>query len=583
MSAYRGWRILAQRLANLGFDVLRFDYHGTGNSAGEPDEPDRVDAWLASIGQTVAAARAVAATDAVALVGFRLGATLALQAAARFHSVDRLVLWSPFHSGKAYLRELRAFARLSVRDNVPDASKGGDIEAAGFVLTEAAAAALADVDLLSMTKAPAGEVLLVDRDDRPVDARLAERLRALGSRVTSVQPAGTAEALAEPGAAKVPEHIFDDITGWLGQWRPAKSERAAAFDESLFAPAAESGTGYGERVVQFGDGERLFGVITEPCVETNPDTAIVFLNTGCEYNVGPHRLYVPLARHWALRGYLTLRFDLGGIGDSQPPPGQPENLPYPDHALDDVRAAVALVRGRPGIRRVILAGLCSGAWHAFRAACEGVLVEAIFLVNTPLFLGDGAADSRELSEVHELQRYGRSFRDPAKWAKALRGRAGYWTLIRLTVAMLFRKSTRFVRTALGADEPQYYAATMAVILRDLGVPTRVAQGFLPGAREAGGIERVLNSNAHAWVEVYFPGYGWVQFDPTGAALSRQVGPLPSGPPAGSTAPGPSTSAATRTGRFSHALSSPPTSFCRSNRSRRPSFLTTMYGISSIRS
>ena len=91
---------------------------------------------------------------------------------------------------------------------------------------------------------------------------------------------------------------------------------------------------------------------------------------------------------------------------------------------------------------------------------------------------------------------------------------------------------------------QYYAATMAVILRDMGVPTRIAQGFLPGAREAGGIERVLNSNAHAWVEVYFPGYGWVQFDPTGSALSRQVGPLPSGPPAGSAAPRPSTSAAT---------------------------------------
>ena len=43
------------------------------------------------------------------------------------------------------------------------------------------------------------------------------------------------------------------------------------------------------------------------------------------------------------------------------------------------------------------------------------------------------------------------------------------------------------------------------------------------------------------------------------------------------------SAATRTGRFSHALSRPATSFCRSNRSRRPSFLTTMYGISSMRS
>jgi len=90
---------------------------------------------------------------------------------------------------------------------------------------------------------------------------------------------------------------------------------------------------------------------------------------------------------------------------------------------------------------------------------------------------------------------------------------------------------------------QYYAATMAVILRDLGVPTRLAEGFLPGTREAG-IERILNSNAHAWVEVYFPGYGWVLFDPTGGALPGQVGPLPSGPPTGSAPPPrPSASAA----------------------------------------
>jgi transglutaminase-like putative cysteine protease len=84
---------------------------------------------------------------------------------------------------------------------------------------------------------------------------------------------------------------------------------------------------------------------------------------------------------------------------------------------------------------------------------------------------------------------------------------------------------------------------MAVILRDMGVPTRLVQGFLPGAREAGGIERVPMSSAHAWVEVYFPGFGWVQFDPTGAAPSTQVGPLPSGPPTGSTAPRPTASIA----------------------------------------
>lgn len=89
---------------------------------------------------------------------------------------------------------------------------------------------------------------------------------------------------------------------------------------------------------------------------------------------------------------------------------------------------------------------------------------------------------------------------------------------------------------------QYYAATMAVILRDLGVPTRIAVGFLPGAFvPQTGIEEILNSNAHAWVEVYFPGYGWVTFDPTGGGIAT-IAPLPSGRPVTSGSPGPSGSA-----------------------------------------
>ena len=74
---------------------------------------------------------------------------------------------------------------------------------------------------------------------------------------------------------------------------------------------------------------------------------------------------------------------------------------------------------------------------------------------------------------------------------------------------------------------QYYAATMAVLLRDLGVPTRIADGFLPGAVDPNtGIETIQLTSAHTWVEVYFPGHGWVMFDPTGGNLS-QVEPLPS--------------------------------------------------------
>jgi transglutaminase-like putative cysteine protease len=60
---------------------------------------------------------------------------------------------------------------------------------------------------------------------------------------------------------------------------------------------------------------------------------------------------------------------------------------------------------------------------------------------------------------------------------------------------------------------QHYAGAMAVMLRLLGVPARVAVGFTSG-RRVGGVWHVTDHDAHAWVEVWFPGVGWVAFDPT---------------------------------------------------------------------
>ncbi|MHB8399078.1 MAG: transglutaminase TgpA family protein [Candidatus Limnocylindrales bacterium] len=76
---------------------------------------------------------------------------------------------------------------------------------------------------------------------------------------------------------------------------------------------------------------------------------------------------------------------------------------------------------------------------------------------------------------------------------------------------------------------QYYATTMAILLRAAGVPTRFVQGWLPGVRDpTTGEETILRSNSHAWVEVYFPGYGWIPFDPTGNGQT-QPAVLPAGP------------------------------------------------------
>ena len=85
---------------------------------------------------------------------------------------------------------------------------------------------------------------------------------------------------------------------------------------------------------------------------------------------------------------------------------------------------------------------------------------------------------------------------------------------------------------------QYYATTMAIFLRASGIPARVVNGFLPGQRTKDGVETITNSQSHEWVEVWFPGYGWVMFDPTGGDLAK-AGPLPSGKPVASTSARPS--------------------------------------------
>jgi transglutaminase-like putative cysteine protease len=83
---------------------------------------------------------------------------------------------------------------------------------------------------------------------------------------------------------------------------------------------------------------------------------------------------------------------------------------------------------------------------------------------------------------------------------------------------------------------EHYATLMTVLLRDHKIPARFVEGFLPGDLDKRtGIEQIFNSNAHAWVEVYFPGHGWYAFDPTGNGQDVTT-PLPSGRPVATASP-----------------------------------------------
>jgi transglutaminase-like putative cysteine protease len=74
---------------------------------------------------------------------------------------------------------------------------------------------------------------------------------------------------------------------------------------------------------------------------------------------------------------------------------------------------------------------------------------------------------------------------------------------------------------------QQFAGAMALLLRMGGVPARVSAGFTSGQyRAATRSWAVSDLDAHAWVEAWFPGYGWVRFDPTPAAAPARGGHLP---------------------------------------------------------
>jgi len=111
--SYRPLRFLAKTLAESGIPVMRFDLPGTGDSSGSALDSGLFEAWIQSVDDAATKLRAVTGVKDVTVVGIRLGALLALTAAARGSNLQDLILWGATASGRAMLRELRAFSNMS--------------------------------------------------------------------------------------------------------------------------------------------------------------------------------------------------------------------------------------------------------------------------------------------------------------------------------------------------------------------------------------------------------------------------------------------------------------------------------------
>jgi alpha/beta superfamily hydrolase len=133
----------------------------------------------------------------------------------------------------------------------------------------------------------------------------------------------------------------------------------------------------------FGHNQSLAGIITEPVLseQKKPDRqkAVILISAGLLPMSGPFRLYTNLARKLALEGILTLRFDLGGIGESRSI--QP-SIPLADRTAQEISTAIDyLLEQYPTIQYLTLGGLCSGAEDAFRASDKDSRITGVILID----------------------------------------------------------------------------------------------------------------------------------------------------------------------------------------------------------
>ena len=429
--AYPALRIFAERLSAAGYPVLRFDYDGTGDSGGLDSDSGRVRAWIDSVGEAATELRALSGVDEVCLFGVRMGATLALTAAAERGDIDRLILWNPCPTGKAYVREMKMFRLFAEQTGElvarPRAEGDTNDESGGFLLTEETIKALKDLDALKLTKRAAAKVLIIGRDDVPDDDKLARALESRGALTTYRQLAGYAEMMVAPHKSVFPEAQYAAMLEWLEE-APLDAQAAEPSRTAIKSTANVGGLvapGVREEAIRFGPKGGFFGVLTEPVDEelSRGKPVIIFSNTAGNYRIGPNRMYVEMGRKLAALGLRSVRMDVSGIGDSVIWEDEALNHPYADQLSGDVRALIQHLKAKGRAERFGVAGLCSGAFVAYHTAVADPAVASIVLINPQIFKWEEgmSLDVNPLTRRDASEYYKRRFFAKDAWMKMLRG------------------------------------------------------------------------------------------------------------------------------------------------------------------
>jgi len=377
--AFGALQLLARLLAESGYETLRFDYDGCGNSWGDFADADRLASWVASCGEAIS--YMAARCDRVSVVGMRLGAALAVLASAS-HKADRVLLWDPVVSGRRYLRILRTMSMMGVVA-APDPTDPDGLVTIGHSLNAATVTEIESIDLKGLSAACIVEALLISRPGGTDAQRLAASLQRVGVAAAVEEHDGT-DLLLDCAAEQsvIPRPIIERAVSFLTSGRPEEPWIEQELLPATATLTAPGGSAWTEEHFSLGSAG-LAAVLTLPR-QLSRAGVVLMVNNGVARSIGPARAWVQWARCWAALGIATLRVDLAGFGDSNARPNQTEGNHYPIGAIDDIALSIDYARSR-GLTPAVTVGLCSGAFLGLDAAAAGAELAGVFAINSQLF------------------------------------------------------------------------------------------------------------------------------------------------------------------------------------------------------
>lgn len=420
--SYRALRHLATHLAELGFPVLRFDYTQSGDSFDVEDSSNLLSCWEANIAAACHELKRLSGLQKVGLVGIRLGALLAARASETLRP-EALILIAPTQSGRLFVREMQAFQTL-YRQQFENDNSSVQQEILGYSFPTVLQEQLKNLDFQSLTQLSQPKILLISRDDRlGFEERLVKHMTQHNPSMAVLECPGYAAMMTNDAVtSEIPASAWTAVGDWLVQQFPQAPEATLSLSVQASPQTQTRSVGtVQEQILPFAG---KMAILTKPVSGLNPALPVIVLsNIGANHRAGNHRLYVQLARQLAELDFAVLRLDRSGIGDSQAHPGEAENDVYNERGVQDCVDAFDALQQQYGVQRFIVAGLCSGAYFAYRVAAIDPRVVGLTMINILTFdwkPGD-SLDIRRRKSMHSIQFYKRSATQKSTWLRLMQG------------------------------------------------------------------------------------------------------------------------------------------------------------------